>query len=42
MNGKENLQSAIVFDCFAEVNKVPLPSKREEKRFNYSVQLRKL
>lgn len=25
------LQPAVVFDCFAEVNKVPRPSKREEK-----------
>lgn len=26
-----NLQPKVVFDCFAEVNKVPRPSKREEK-----------
>ncbi len=25
------LKPQIVFDCFAEVNKVPRPSKREEK-----------
>ena len=35
MNGKENLQPAVVFDCFAEVNKVPRPSKREEKMIDF-------
>lgn len=31
MEIKELLQPAIVFDCFSEVNKVPRPSKKEEK-----------
>ena len=31
MTEKELLQPSIVFDCFAEVNKVPRPSKKEEK-----------
>lgn len=31
MTTEELLQPAIVFDCFAEVNKVPRPSKKEEK-----------
>lgn len=31
MDKKELLQPSIVFDCFAEVNKVPRPSKREER-----------
>ena len=30
MTTEELLQPAIVFDCFAEVNKVPRPSKKEE------------
>ena len=37
------LQPQIVFDCFAQVNKVPRPSKREEKMIeflrNFGVQL---
>lgn len=28
---KNDLQPKVVFDCFAEVNKVPRPSKKEEK-----------
>lgn len=32
---KETLQPKIVFDCFAEVNKVPRPSKKEEKMIAY-------
>lgn len=31
MSNNKLLQPSIVFDCFAEVNKVPRPSKREEK-----------
>lgn len=31
MSEKERLQPGIVFDCFAEVNKIPRPSKREER-----------
>ncbi|MBR1594217.1 MAG: aminoacyl-histidine dipeptidase [Alloprevotella sp.] len=31
----ENLQPKLVFDCFAEVNKVPRPSKREEKMIEF-------
>ena len=31
METKDLLQPAIVFDCFSEVNKVPRPSKKEEK-----------
>ena len=31
MSNNHLLQPSIVFDCFAEVNKVPRPSKREEK-----------
>lgn len=31
MSEKEMLQPGIVFDCFAEVNKIPRPSKREER-----------
>ena len=31
MNNNTNLQPAVVFECFAEVNKVPRPSKKEEK-----------
>ena len=31
MSNTSLLQPAVVFDCFAEVNKVPRPSKREEK-----------
>ena len=31
MNEKSKLQPSIVFDCFAEINKVPRPSKKEEK-----------
>lgn len=31
MNENNLLQPSIVFDCFAEVNKVPRPSKKEEK-----------
>lgn len=31
MSNNNLLQPAIVFDCFAEVNKVPRPSKKEEK-----------
>lgn len=31
MPNNELLQPTIVFDCFAEVNKVPRPSKKEEK-----------
>lgn len=27
----DNLQPRVVFDCFAEINKVPRPSKKEEK-----------
>lgn len=32
---KVTLQPEIVFDCFAEVNKVPRPSKKEEKMIAY-------
>lgn len=35
MTEKEMLQPAIVFDCFAEVNKVPRPSKKEEKMIEF-------
>lgn len=28
MNNMTSLQPAVVFDCFAEVTKVPRPSKR--------------
>lgn len=31
MSNNSLLQPSIVFDCFAEVNKVPRPSKKEEK-----------
>lgn len=31
MNEKRKLQPSLVFDCFAEVNKIPRPSKREER-----------
>lgn len=31
MSNNNLLQPSIVFDCFAEVNKVPRPSKKEEK-----------
>lgn len=31
MSNSNLLQPSIVFDCFAEVNKVPRPSKREDK-----------
>lgn len=31
MSEKLQLQPSIVFDCFAEVNKVPRPSKKEDK-----------
>lgn len=31
MTSEELLQPKIVFDCFAEINKVPRPSKKEEK-----------
>lgn len=31
----ENLQPKLVFDCFAEVNRVPRPSKREEKMIDF-------
>lgn len=31
MSEKAMLQPSIVFDCFAEINKVPRPSKKEEK-----------
>ena len=31
----ENLQPKLVFDCFAEVNKVPRPSKKEEKMIEF-------
>lgn len=31
MSNNKLLQPSIVFDCFAEVNKVPRPSKKEEK-----------
>ena len=31
MNNQDLLQPGIVFDCFAEINRIPRPSKREEK-----------
>lgn len=31
MSNTNNLSPRVVFDCFAEVNKVPRPSKKEEK-----------
>ena len=31
MSKNNLLQPSIVFDCFAEVNKIPRPSKKEEK-----------
>lgn len=31
----EKLQPKLVFDCFAEVNRVPRPSKREEKMIEF-------
>lgn len=38
---KENLTPKIVFDCFAEVNKVPRPSKHEDAMAEYLVRLGK-
>lgn len=35
MTEKELLQPSLVFDCFAEVNKVPRPSKKEEKMIEF-------
>lgn len=35
MSSNPLLQPAVVFDCFAEVNKVPRPSKREEKMIEF-------
>lgn len=35
MTNETNLQPAIVFDCFAEINKVPRPSKREEQMISF-------
>ncbi len=35
MTEKELLQPGVVFDCFAEVNKVPRPSKKEEKMIEF-------
>ena len=32
---KTQLQPKIVFDCFAEVNKIPRPSNKEEKMMAY-------
>ena len=34
---KENLQPKLVFDCFAEVNKVPRPSKHEDAMADFLV-----
>lgn len=35
MTQEEMLQPKLVFDCFAEVNKVPRPSKKEEKMIEF-------
>ena len=35
MSKNNLLQPSIVFDCFAEVNKIPRPSKKEEKMIAY-------
>lgn len=35
MSKNNLLQPSIVFDCFAEVNKIPRPSKKEEKMFAF-------
>ena len=35
MTKEELLQPSVVFDCFAEVNKVPRPSKKEEKMIEF-------
>lgn len=32
---KETLQPSSVFECFAEINKIPRPSKREEKMIDF-------
>ena len=39
MSNTSLLQPAVVFDCFAEVNKVPRPSKREEKMISFLKEL---
>ena len=31
MKDEEMLKPRVVFDCFSEVNRIPRPSKREEK-----------
>lgn len=35
MTEKDMLQPKVVFDCFAEINKVPRPSKKEEQMIAY-------
>ena len=35
MTNEELLQPKLVFDCFAEVNKVPRPSKKEEQMIDF-------